>query len=266
MTIDVRGMTVTRLSGTLGARIEGLDLTEALDDETMGRLRELYDRYHLLVFSGQDVRPEHQVAFARRWGAISVHPGLTPIDGHPEVVEVYDPSNAIASTWHQDQTFLSSPPALSTLVARVLPEAGGDTLFANQHAAFERLSPTLRGVVEGLRAVHRRTVKEPNGNIIRFDAEATHPMAPHHPRTGRRALFVNSVYTVAIEGMTLAESAPLLEYLYEQATRPEISCRHHWTPGDVVLWDNRSLLHCVVNDATGDRLLHKVTVAGDPPV
>jgi taurine dioxygenase len=258
---DVR---VKKLSGTVGARIDGLDVTH-LDDDTFAEVQALFAEHLVLVFSDQRITPAQQVEFARRWGPISVHPGLTPIDGHPEVVEVYDPKNPIAATWHQDQTFLEEPPALSMLAARVLPESGGDTMFANQYEAFERLSPAFQEVLAGLRAVHRRTVTDPHGTVRSFDAEAVHPVAPRHPVTGRRALMVNADYTVQFEGMTPEESRPWLEHLYREATRPEISVRHSWREHDLVMWDNRALLHCVVSDASGPRLLHKVTIAGERP-
>jgi taurine dioxygenase len=195
------GQPQTRLSGTVGARVDGVDV-RALDDIGFDEIRRLFAEHLVLVFGDQHLDPAGQVEFARRWGPISVHPGLVPIDGHPEVVEVYDPTNVIATTWHQDQTFLDSPPSLSTLVARVLPEAGGDTMFANQYLAFERLSPALQEVLAGLRAVHARAVKDAHGTVSAFEAEAVHPVAPHHPVTGRRALLVNADYTVRFDGMT----------------------------------------------------------------
>jgi taurine dioxygenase len=264
MTDASRRWSVTRLSGSLGARVEGVDLSRPLDEGAFEQMGALLLAHHVLVFGGQSLTPAEHVAFARRWGPISVHPGLTPIDGHPEVVEVFDPGNPVASTWHQDQTFLARPPLLSILVARVLPAAGGDTMFSNQHLAFERLSPALQDVLAGLRARHSRVVVRPDGSTVSF-GEAVHPVAPRHPLTGRRALFVNADYTTSIDGMTEEESIPLLHYLYGHACRPELTCRHQWSAGDVVLWDNRSLLHCVVSDVEGDRLLHKVTVGGDAP-
>ena len=137
-------------------------------------------------------------------------------------------------------------------------------MFANQHAAFDALSPAMQEIIVGLRAVHRRVARDSEGRVIEHD-EATHPIAPRHPVTARRALFVNRDYTVAVDGFTPSESDALLAFLYAHSARPEFTCRHRWTMGDVVLWDNRSLLHCVVGDATGPRLLHKATMAGDAP-
>jgi taurine dioxygenase len=248
------------MSGTVGIDVSGVDLRD-LTDDSFGQLEALLDLHHVLAVRGQDLAPSDQVAFARRWGPISVHPRLLPIPEAPEVIEVYDPHDAIAATWHQDQTFLASPPRLSILVARRLPAAGGDTMFANQHLAFDRLSPTMQGVVSSLRAVHRREARDEQGTLLTED-EAAHPVAIRHPRSGRLALFVNRDYTVGIEGMARDESRPILEFLWQHASQMGFTCRHRWQPGDVVVWDNWSVLHRVVDDATGDRLLHKVTVGG----
>lgn len=257
---------VTRLGGSLGARITGLDLARPLDDATFAWLREQLTAFHVLVFPEQRLTPDDEVDFARRWGPISVHPYVKGLAGHPEVLEVIGASHHIAVNWHQDQTYRARPPAITMLMARTLPEAGADTMFANQHAAFERLSPALQQTLTGLRAVHRGTERAADAGLSMVDVEHVHPLAPRHPETGRRMLFVNPDYTVGIDGWTHDESRPLLDFLYRWSTRAEITVRHRWAPGDFVLWDNRCLLHCVVADATGDRLLHKVTVEGDGPL
>jgi taurine dioxygenase len=259
----MRTVTLRPLSGTLGAQVDGIDVRR-VDEPTVDELRTLLARHHLLLFRGQDPSPREHASFAARFGPLSVHPRLTAIDEAPELIEVYDPKNPIATTWHQDQTFLTCPPSATMLVARVLPPSGGDTMFANQHAAFEALSPAMQAIVTQLRAVHRRVARAADGRVVEQD-EAIHPIAPKHPITERRALFVNRDYTVAVDGFTPTESDALLAFLYAHACRPEFTCRHRWDMGDVVLWDNRSLLHCVVGDATGPRLLHKATMAGDAP-
>jgi taurine dioxygenase len=256
--------TVVPLSGSVGARITGIDVN-ALDAEIFAWLQEQLHRHHVLVFPGQEIGPDEEVAFARRFGPISVHPYVKPLAGYPEVLEVIDASHHIATHWHQDQTYLERPPAITMLMSRVLPEAGGDTMFANQHLAFETLSPGMQKSLLGLRAVHRGTERAADAGLTTNDVEHSHPVAARHPDTGRPALFVNPDYTVRFEGWTEEESKPLLDFLYRWSSRPEISCRHTWTMGDFVLWDNRSLMHRVVADATGPRLLHKVTVAGDVP-
>jgi taurine dioxygenase len=261
---SVRAVVLTPLSGTVGVGVRGLDL-RAVDDGVCAWVRDRLAEHHVVVFAGQDLSPADEVAFARRLGPISVHPYVRPLDGHPEVLEVVGADHHIAVNWHQDQTYLACPPAVTMLMARVLPERGGDTMFADQHLAFETLSPALQEVLVGLRAVHRGTERAADAGLRPVDVVCDHPVAPRHPVTGRRALFVNPDYTVRFEGWTEDESRPLLAFLYAWASRPEISCLHRWSAGDFVLWDNRSLLHRVVADASGPRLLHKVTVAGTEP-
>jgi taurine dioxygenase len=259
----MRTVTPLPLSGTLGAEVTGVDV-RVVDETMLEQLTNMLAEHHLLLFRDQDLTPREHAVFAAKFGPLSVHPRLRAIDDAPELIEVYDPKNPIATTWHQDQTFLRCPPSSTMLVARLLPPSGGDTMFANQHAAFDAMSPAMQDIVVGLRAIHQRVARDGEGRVIEHD-EATHPVAPAHPINGRRALFVNRDYTTAIEGFTTSESDALLAFLFAHSCRPEFTCRHRWAMGDVVLWDNRSLLHCVVGDATGPRLLHKATMAGDEP-
>ncbi len=256
----MRTLTVQPLSGTLGVEVIGVDVREASIDD----LLPLFAEHHLLLFRDQEPTPRQHADFARQFGPLSVHPRLQAIAEAPELIDVYDPKNPVATTWHQDQTFLKCPPSATMLVARQLPLSGGDTMFANQHAAFEALSSPMRTFVSTLRAWHRRIARDADGRVKELD-EAIHPVAPHHPVTGRPALFVNRDYTVGIDGLSAPESDAVLQFLYAHSARPEFTCRHRWRMGDVVVWDNRSLLHCVVGDATGPRLLHKATMAGDEP-
>jgi taurine dioxygenase len=255
-----RDVEVQPIGATFGARISGLDLRD-LNTESFDWLRDQFSRSALLVCSGQDMTPDEQVAFASRWGPISRHPYVKPLEGYPDILEVVDPANPIAQNWHQDQTYLEHPPAMTMLLARVLPPAGGDTMFADQHAAFEQLSPGMRQTLRSLRAVHRGTELAAEAGLERVEVERIHPVVIRHPVTGREALFVNTDYTIGIDGWSLGESEAVLDFLYRWSTRPEISCRHVWSPGDFVLWDNLSLVHRVVANAQGPRLLHKVTIA-----
>ena len=253
---------VVPMTGTVGALVEDVDLAHT-DDRVVAEIRALLVRHQVLAFRGQTLTPAEQVAFARHLGPISVHRYVKGLDAQPEVLEVVGASHRIAVNWHQDQTYLARPPAITMLMARVLPPTGGDTLFADQHAAFSQLSSGMQQTLLGLRAVHRGTERAADAGLRATDVEHVHPVVVHHPETGAPALFVNPDYTIRFDGWTEAESEPLLRLLYEHASRPEISYRHRWSPGDFVLWDNRNLLHRVVPDATGDRLLHKVTIAGD---
>lgn len=261
---DIVEISARELTGSIGAQVDGVDLRH-LDDTSTAVLEELLARHQVLCFAGQDLSPAEEVDFARRLGPISVHPYVPGLPSQPEVLEVVGASHHIAVNWHQDQTYRREPPAITMLAARVLPPRGGDTLFADQHAAFEQLSSGMQVFLSGLRAVHRGTERAAEAGLEPIDVEHVHPVVIRHPVTGRRALFVNPDYTVRFDGWTEAESRPLLDHLYAWATRPEISYRHRWEMGHLVLWDNLNLMHRVVADVNGDRLLHKVTISGDAP-
>ena len=259
-------MRVERQAGALGAYITGIDLSRPVDDATFERLRAAFLEHHVVCFRDQDVTSEQQLAFAARWGKIFVHPYVPPIEGYPGIMEVYDP-HPITTTWHQDTTHSKTPPRMSLLLARRVPAYGGDTMFANQHLAFEELSPALQRLLEGLRAVHSGTeMAQAEKGLTPQEVTAVHPVVRRHPDTGRKALFVNADYTRHFEGMTEEESRPLLELLFDRASRPAYTWRHHWREGDLLLWDNASVQHAVVPDVgKGERSLHRVTIEGDVP-
>jgi len=258
---------VIKQAGSLGAYIEGVDLTEALDSATFEELHAAFLEHHVICFREQtDLTPEQQIEFAARWGPITVHPYVKPVEGHPEIMEVYDP-NPITEAWHQDSTHMKSPPRTTILHARRVPPHGGDTIFANQHRAYDELSAGMRRMLEGLRAIHKGTdlATQEKGLSI-ADVTTTHPVVRRHPETGRPALYVNANYTKHFEDMTEEESAPLLEYLYAHCGRNRYTWRHHWRVGDLLMWDNASVQHCVVDDVgKGERSLYRVIIDGSPP-
>jgi taurine dioxygenase len=165
----------------------------------------------------------------------------------------------------------------SMLIAREVPPAGGDTEFANMYMAYETLSDGMKRMLEDLTAVNSsaaadvsRTREDRIRDSARADAKkeyvATHPVVRVHPETGRRALYVNVAHTVAFDGMTREESAPLLQYLFHHQVRPEFTCRFRWQPHSIALWDNRCAQHNAINDYAGHRrLMHRITLAGDRP-
>jgi len=257
---------VRRQAGALGALVLGLDLAGGVDDETFAAVHAAFLDHMVICIRGQAaMTPEDQLAFAARWGQISIHPYVPSIEGYPGIMRIYDP-NPVTVTWHADTTHMAAPPALTLLLARVLPPVGGDTMFANAALAYENLSPGLRGVLDGLRAVHQGTELAASAGLDRDAVTTTHPVVRTHPETGRRALFVNGNYVDRFDGWTREESQPLLEYLYAQVGRPEYTYRHHWEVGDLIIWDNRCTQHAVIGDTGGaERTLHRVTIAGDAP-
>jgi taurine dioxygenase len=285
------GLAVRPLSGTIGAEIRGVDLRGPLDDAAVAALRALWLRYKVVVFADQHLEPADQVAFARRFGSLTpAHPVVPgPLAEHPEVLVLdsrrmrdsreYDAARARSRErgWHTDVTFMPTPPAGSILSARVVPEAGGDTLWADTEAAYERLDRTLRRLVDGHTAVHdgRRTFGGflAAGHPVRWDGEehhdlepVEHPVVRTHPETGRRSLFVNPQFTSHIAGLPSRDSTALLDLLYAHMTVPEVTVRHKWRAGDVAFWDNRATMHYATLDyGDAPRVMHRVTLQGDRP-
>jgi taurine dioxygenase len=257
---------VRRQAGALGALITGVDLSRPVGDDTFNAIQDAFHEHMVVCIRGQAaMTPEDQLAFAARWGEISIHPYVPSIDGYPGIMRIYDP-NPVTVTWHADTTHAARPPALTLLLARVLPPYGGDTMFANAALAYDHLSDGLRSSLDGMRAVHQGTELAASAGLDQQAVTTTHPVVRTHPVTGRRALFVNGNYTSHFEGWTPDESAPLLAYLYAQIARPELTYRHRWEVGDLIIWDNRCTQHAVVGDTGGaERTLHRVTIAGDVP-
>jgi taurine dioxygenase len=258
--------TAVKLAGSLGARVEGLDLSLPIDDETMEWVRAAFLEHCVLVFPRQAITPEQQVEFAARWGELER--SAKPTADSPLLTEVAEAGSRQRHTdrWHSDMSFQECPPMASVLMARVLPSAGGDTMFANQYLAYEALSPGMQRLCDGLRAIHSG---HPFAAVRGWNEETTpwqsHPVVRTHPETGRRALFVNTVFTTRFDDMTEAESAPLLTWLYAHCAQPNLTFRHHWSVGDLIMWDNRCVQHYAIHDYSGARRMHRASVSGDRP-
>lgn len=258
----------TRQAGALGAYVSGVDLSKPLDDATFEKLHGFFLEHHVICFRDHGhLTPDDQLAFAARWGSIFVHPYVPGIEGYPAIMEVYDPA-PITVAWHSDTTHSKTPPRMTMLLARRVPPYGGDTMFANQHRAYDDLSAGMKRLLDKLNAVHKGTelaYKEKGLSIP--EVSALHPVVRRHPETGRPALYVNTDYTKHFEDMTEEESRPLLEYLYAVGSTPRYTWRHRWRVGDLLMWDNASVQHCVVNDVEkGQRSLHRVLIEGMAPV
>ncbi|MDQ1462750.1 MAG: alkyl sulfatase [Actinomycetota bacterium] len=289
--VDLR---TTPLSATIGAEIRGVDLTRPLSDATVRELRARLLQYKVIFFPGQHLEPAQHVALARNFGEPTpAHPVLPGLDGFPEVFEI-DYSRAAqlresygdvvdrydGLSWHTDVTFVERPPLGSILNAVVIPPAGGDTMFSDQHAAYEALSEPLRDFIDGLVAVHdgQRAFGailkaredgggEWEGKQYKSLDPVEHPVVRTHPETGHKSLFVNAGFTSHIKGLSLAESDALLQFLYAHATKPQFTVRYHWHAGDLGFWDNRVTQHSVVGDFGGQhRVIQRVTLRGDRPV
>lgn len=271
------GLSIRKLAGALGAEISGVDLSGPLSDETIAEIRRAFVDHQVVFFRDQDLSPEQQLAFGRRFGPLNIHPYVAGMAGHPEVMEIVkEPSDKVnfGGGWHSDMSFLETPSIGSILYAVEIPEWGGDTLFASQAAAYEALTPGLKATLEGLNAVHsagreyssqgHSAQKRESMKVVEAEGavgEFVHPVVKVHPETGRKALYVNPAFTMKFEGWSKRESKPLLDFLFDHSRYEAFTCRFAWTPGSVAFWDNRSVWHFALNDYPGQRRhMRRVTV------
>ncbi|ODU54950.1 MAG: taurine dioxygenase [Acetobacteraceae bacterium SCN 69-10] len=273
-------ITVQRIAGALGAEIAGIDLAAPLDESCLAALRQAWLAHGVVFFRDQPLAPADFLAFARRFGAVVEYPFVKGLDDYPEIIPVVKLEHErvnLGGIWHSDTAYLEVPPMGTLLLAREVPPHGGDTLFANQYLAWEGLSEGMQALLRPLRCINssaKADVSRTREDRMRDNApaapprqyEAEHPVARTHPETGRTALYVNVAHAVRFAGMTEAESAPLLAFLFAHQVRPEFTCRFRWRPGSLALWDNRCVQHNPVNDYHGfRRVMHRITLAGDVP-
>jgi taurine dioxygenase len=271
---------IRKIAGALGAEIRGVDLSEPLSRAAVDAIRRAFLEHLVVFFREQNLSPAQFLAFARTMGEPIEYPFVKGLPEHPEIIQVtkleHERTN-FGGIWHTDTAYLEVPPMGSMLLAREVPPAGGDTLFANQYLAYETLSPGMRRMLDGLTGVHssaKADVTTTREDRMRTDARedarkeyvAEHPVIRTHPETGRKSLYVNIAHTVRFKDMTEEESAPLLGYLFQHQVRPELTCRFQWEVGSLAFWDNRCTLHNPVNDYHGyRRVMHRITLAGDRP-
>ena len=260
-------MQVTRFAAPLGATVEHLDVRE-VSDTTWRTLNALFCEHHVLVFRDQTLTPEDQIAFAQRWGNLIPFP-YGSLDGHPNLIELRNRGKQmdVNQHWHSDMSYNTQPPKLTMLYALEAPAIGGDTAFANQILAYQSLSKGMRQVVDNLTAIHSAAgLASLFGQDPAKAPRAEHPVIRTHDESGERALFVCRAFTQRFVDWSREESASVLEYLYQHSTRLEFQARHSWRPGDLVMWDNRCLLHYAVHDHADDpRVIHRLQVEGPAP-
>lgn len=275
---------VHRLSYGIGAEIRGVDLREPLDEETAEAIRQAWWRHVVLLFRDQDISPEDHIRFSRHFGLVEDYPlAHYRHERHPEIFLLTNmardgkPSETrnAGRHWHSDLSFTTRPAIGSILRCIEVPDVGGTTAFANQYLAYERLSPTFRGLIDGLEAVHELFSKTKDlknldpkqvADMKAKNPAIAQPMVRVHPETGRKALYVSEAVTTSIVGMSKEESDAILEFLFRHQTRIEFTYRHFWRPNDLLMWDNRAALHMAVpdNDHEQTRLMHRTTISGTP--
>jgi|AP82_1055514.scaffolds.fasta_scaffold44140_3 taurine dioxygenase len=284
--------TVNPLSPVLGAEITGLDIAQPMGENLAKDIRQSWlDAGGLLVIRDQTLTTEQHIQFSRHFGPLFGAPGETPLQEtvsrylHPDHPEIYRVSNRVengkpkgragaGTYWHSDVSFKQRPASASIMHAIEIPDIGGDTLFCNMTAAYEALSGAMKEMLAPLHAHHdfaqtaatqfaKPVVIEED---LKGDNRAIHPVVRTHGDTGRKSLYVNPGMTTGLDNFDDEESAVLLGFLFDHATQPEFTFRHHYRQGDVVMWDNRSLMHYAINDY-GDqpRYMERTTSIGEKP-
>tara|TARA_A100001037_G_C15148869_1_gene637887 strand:- start:2077 stop:2934 length:858 start_codon:yes stop_codon:yes gene_type:complete len=278
---DFERISVTRLSGALGAEIGGVDLRQPFDELTLKEVNRAFLDHHVLFFRDQNLSPAELLAFGRQFGELNILQPLVGPDGLPEIMRISKEQQddyAVGHVWHSDAPYAEIPPKASALYAVEVPDRGGDTLFANMYTAYDALSAPMRDRLARLTAVNGGPyIYSARGGGSQFSARddarkegdpvfssAVQPVIRTHPETNRRVLYVNPAHTEYIEGMSPEESEALLAMLYRHGSRPEFICRFHWRPGSLALWDNRCTWHYAANDYPGQRReMLRLTIKGD---
>ena len=275
-------MQVRRLSHALGAEISGIDISKPFDDQTFLQLNRAFLEHGILLFRGQPLTREQHIAFSRHFGELELTPAHRVGNrdaNYPEIVLVTNKPTAAdgekryqGEGWHSDRSFSALPALASLLRAVEIPNIGGNTMFSNGYTAYEILSDGMKKLLEGLHAAHiqegSRTLDHSTPERLAETQRASrtaHPVVRVHPETGRKSLFL--AYRVKkFVGMTTEESKPLLDFLMEHATRPQLVYRHVWQKNDLIIWDNRCTMHNAVNDYDHSQLRHmeRTTVRGTP--
>lgn len=275
------------LAGNVGAEIIGLDLSLPVNDQDFARIHRAHLDYHVVVFRGLHITPQQQIDFSRRFGVLQIHVlKQFLLANHPEILivsNIIENGQAIGlgdagKFWHSDLSYKELPSLGSMLYAQELPAEGGDTLFADMHKAYDGLPQALREAIDGRKASHSYTARY---SETKFEGNwrptltpeqlaqvqvVDHPIVRTHPETGRKALFVSEGFTTNIVGLPVDESQQILAELYAHSVRPENIHRHQWQDGDMVFWDNRSLIHLAAGCPSHmRRKLLRTTIQGDAP-
>ncbi|MBT5434170.1 MAG: TauD/TfdA family dioxygenase [Alphaproteobacteria bacterium] len=278
-------ITVEPISGALGAEVAGIDLA-AIDDATMAEVEQAMLDHLVLVFRDQNLEPADQLGFARRLGQVAPWPYAKPMEGYPELTElVSGPGdiNNFGGSWHTDSSTFEAPPAYTVLYCVSCPPVGGDTSYANQYLAWDTLPEDVKTGIEGRRLEHSTARAFGDHATGKGSPDATttpvsvptqhlnlvsmHPIVRTHPKTGKKALYVNTGFAFNFEGCSDETSKPLMDALATHGSLPEFTCRVRWRPGTLVVWDNRCCLHYAHNDYRGQpRTMRRAVVAGERPV
>lgn len=267
------------ISGSLGAIIEGVDLREPLDDATYADIKQALLDNLVIFFRDQDITPDQQVNFGKRFGELHIHPFIPNLDGYPEVIRLYAETGTkemlrLANSWHEDLSYTYDPPLAAILRGVQIPSRGGDTMWVNLYKAYDTLSDKMKAIVEDMSAWHdvtktyrrhelqREGGPEQYAGTFKKTPPALHPIVGTHPETGKKLLYISELTTTHIDGLHEHESDALLQMLFRHLDWKELHCRFYWEPNSIAMWDNRCTAHYAVRDYTEPREMHRVTVLG----
>ncbi len=272
---------VEKIAGALGAEISGLDLSQPVSAALAAEIRQAWLEHLVIFFRGQNLNPRQFLSFAQAMGEPVDYPFVKGLPDFPQVIEVKKLEHErvnFGGIWHSDTTYLELPPMGSMLLSKEVPPYGGDTLFANQYLAYEALSDKFKDMIANLIGISSSAqadvsktredrLKSNGGDAAPRSYQTEHPVVRTHPETGRKALYVNVAHTSGLKGMSQAESAPLLRFLFEHQVKPEFTCRFSWQTHCIAFWDNRCTQHNPVNDYHGfRRVMQRITLLGDKPI
>ncbi len=267
-------MEIKPLSSGIGAEVLGIDLRQTIDDATFTSIKKAWLDHVILLFRGQHIGNKEHVRFSSMFGALDDHCAVERLRDpeHHEILPVLNIPGEnrlrVGAQWHSDMSHSTQPPNASLLRCEEIPSIGGDTMFSNMYLAYDRLSDTMKRLLDGLWCVHDMTVAKHNvgkyEEVRKRQPPVAQPIIRQHPETGKKAIYVSEFASASIVGMTLEESRPLLEFLFRHTVQPEFTYRHRWSVGDLMIWDNRCAIHLALDDYDhGEtRRLYRTTVLG----
>lgn len=268
-------ISITRLNGTLGARLEGIDFKRGLDPAILEQIAAALWQHQVIAIPAHDMKPEQHLQIALHFGQPEHNDTgyFNRIEGVPHITMIDSDKGDRADSWHADETFLSAPPMVNLLRAIELPACGGDTAFISTRAAYAGLSDRMKTLLDGLSAEHDLAMtyeagwrwglplREKTAEVLAAAGRSSlRPVVMRHPENGLPWLNVSPTYTRFIEGMPPVEGNGILDLLFQHMQRPEYGLRHTWTTGDLLIWDQRAVQHYAVRDFDGRRVMHRISV------
>ena len=270
-----RNFDASMIGATVGAEIDGVDISSSLSGEVLDELHQALIEYKVIFLRNQKITSSQQVSFAESFGDLEIHPFIPSNTEHPKLVRFEKGADVggYENSWHHDVTWREAPSKIAVLRAISVPSTGGDTMFSDMCAAYEGLEDSVKSEIENLIAVHDFShsfgTQVPEEKRVEMRGKyplVEHPVVGTHQETGKRYLFVNRIFVNYFKGFTREESLPLINLLSHQAEFPEYQCRFRWSDNSIAVWDNRLVQHYALSDYWPDvRIMERASVVGEPP-